>query len=492
MNSEKTLKNRTKLAVLAFFFLMCLVGGLFVCRGTDALAKKTAAKTHVTEKHESKRDVRLHNKDNVMPAEYDREFFHVGDHGFLTFASVSAMADMNGAPSYVRQNMANLITVDEFAGTQIDYSVDRPEVLTIDATKHLYRILKGGEATVIISAKVDVPDATKQTGYRKERWLAKFTFIVMGDAGATKVAKKKAVSYIVNDSVGAVDVALKDCPDLRYYSFDYASSNSAMCVKAELDPIAKKVRLESYVEGESDITLWLNGKKLKLKLENRETGIDKTHHIMDVGAVSKLTIEKYHGKVSWKSTNKKVVSVEKDGTIIGRKVGNAIVYASLDGLHGDQLVGCAVSVVEKGHTAVVEEAATIGKTRMYSQPMRMMPGFYDCSSLVWMAYSLAGIDFGIAEYAPTAASECQWLAEQDKILGRWDREQIQRMVYRPGDLLFRVGADNGRYLGIYHVEMFAGYDLKGFDEDGEPVLAMCWANRPDDYYDPCEDIMGRP
>lgn len=489
MKSERSMKIRRKLAALTFLFVICLVGSIFVCQNTGAQAKKSSdAKTPA---HHSTRDVRLHNKDNVMPAEYDREFFHVGDHGFITFASVRAMADMNGAPSYVRQNMADLITVDEFAGTKIDYSVDKPDVLTIDENKHLYRILKGGEATVIITAKVDVPDPTKQSGYRKERWLAKFTFIVMGDAGATKVSKKKAVSYIVNDSVGAVDVSLKDCPDLRYYSFDYASSNSAMCVKAELDPMTKKVHLESYVEGESDITLWLNGKKLSLKLENRETNINKTHHVMDVGDVSQLKIEKYHGKVTWKSTNKKVVSVDKNGNIIGKKVGNAVVYASLDGLHGDQLIGCAVSVVNRGMTAVVEEAETIGKTRMYSQPMRMSPGFYDCSSLVWMAYSLAGIDFGIAEYAPTAASECQWLAEQDKILGKWDRYQVQKMVYRPGDLLFRVGANNDRYLGIYHVEMFAGYRVIGFDGD-TPKLAMCWANRPDDYYDPCEDIIGRP
>ena len=502
MIAWKTTINRVKIAGLTFLMMICLAGGIFVCDQTLSLAKKTATVKETEERetskkkqidgHRSTRDVRLHNKDNVMPAEYDREYFHVGDHGFLTFASVHAMADMNGAPSYVRQSMANLITVDEFKGTKIDYSVDKPDVLTIDQDKHLYRILKGGEATVIISAKVKVPDPTKLSGYTMERWLAKFTFIVMGDAGAAKFEKKKVVSYIVNDSVGSADVQLKDCPDLKYYSFDYASSNSDMCVKAELDPLNKKLHLESYIEGESTITVWLNGKKIKLKLENRQTGIDKTHHIMDVGDVSQLKIEKYHGKVKWKSTNKKVVTVDKEGNIIGKKPGNAVVYAKLEGLFEDQLVGCAVSVVKKGMTAVVEEGAKIGKNCLYSQPLRMSPGFYDCSSLVWMAYRLVGIDFGLDKYAPTAASECQWLAEQNKILGKWDREQIQKMVYRPGDLLFRVGADNGRYLGIYHVEMFAGYRVMGFDEDGEPILAMCWANRPDDYYDPCEDIMGRP
>ena len=109
MIAWKTTINRVKIAGLTFLMMICLAGGIFVCDQTLSLAKKTATVKETEERetskkkqidgHRSTRDVRLHNKDNVMPAEYDREYFHVGDHGFLTFASVHAMADMNGAPS---------------------------------------------------------------------------------------------------------------------------------------------------------------------------------------------------------------------------------------------------------------------------------------------------------------------------------------------------------------------------------------------------------
>ena len=109
-----------------------------------------------------------------------------------------------------------------------------------------------------------------------------------------------------------------------------------------------------------------------------------------------------------------------------------------------------------------------------------------------MAYTQIGEYFGNMEFAPTAAAECEYCEENGNVLGEWDYDDIQEMKYLPGDVLFRTGAANGRYLGIYHVEMFAGYRFKGFDEDGEPILSMCWANRPDDNYSPCGDVMARP
>ena len=437
------------------------------------------------------RHVHLHNKDNILPAEYDREFFHVGDHGYLTFATKGENLDIPGAPSTVRSEIAELAATDEFADTQITYSVDRPEVLTIDENKHIYRILAGGEATVILSARLKIEDKTQPTGYRTETWLAKFTFIVMGDASGTKLAKKRVTSYMIYDTVGETSVELIDCPDLKYYSFDYKSSNSDMLVEATLDTSAKLIHLESYKEGTSTVTIYLNGHAMKIEFVNKLTGINMDHHIMDLGDSTQLTVSKFRGKLTWKSTNNAVATVSRDGIVFGEKVGNAVIYAQIGGRHGDQYIGCAVSVVKPGHTEVVNTGSVIGRTCLYSQPMRMQPGFYDCSSLVWRAYNLVGEYFGQLEYAPTAASECQYLAAQGKVLGPWTWENIQKMVYRPGDVLFRVGADNGRYLGIYHVEMFAGYRVVGF-EGKKPVLAMCWANRTDNYYDPGEDIMARP
>lgn len=437
------------------------------------------------------RNVYLHNKDNIIPADYDREFFRVGDHGVLTFSGEHIDNMAPGAPSSAIEGMRSFESGDSYEGTEISYSVDKPEILTIDKTNHLYRILAGGEATVIITAKIKVEDPTESTGYREERWLAKFTFIIMGDARGTSLSKKIVTTYMVYDTIGAADVELIDCPDLKYYSFDYRSSNSEMLVDVSLDPIDKKVHIQSYVEGTSTITLILNGSELKLKFINKLTSISTDHHVMDVGDDFVIKILKYKGSFKWRSTRPSVATVSKSGIVRGKNVGNTVIYARFKGLTGTQRIGCAVSVVKKGRTKVLKKAIRIGDTCSYSQPMRMQKGYYDCSSLVWRAYAQIGKYFGLRKYAPTAAEEARWCAAKGRILGEWDYDKIQDMVYRPGDVLFRTGARNGRYLGIYHVEMFAGYKVIGFDGD-EPMLSMCWANRPDNYYEPCGDIFGRP
>ena len=494
------------LPFLGFLALVCMAFAIGV--GTPAAAKKHSVNEEALELARlageeqmahggadgvdgDTRHVHLHNKDNILPIEYDREFFHVGDHGYLTFSTAEGGLDIPGAPSDVRSEMVDLSSNDEFADTKITYSVDKPEILTIDENRHIYRILEGGEATVILSAKIQIEDKTSPTGYRSETWLAKFTFIIMGDTSGTKLAKKRATTYMIYDTVGETTVDLVDCPDLKYYSFDYKSSNTDMLVEATLDTSNRSIHLQSYGEGTSIVTIYLNGHPMKIEFVNKLTNINMDHHVMDLGDSVHLKVGKFQGKLTWKSTDKSVASVSKDGVVFGEKVGNAVVYAQIGGRHGDQYIGCAVSVVKPGHTEVVTTGTIIGRTCLYSQPMRMKPGFYDCSSLVWSAYSRVGEYFGQVEYAPTAASECQYLSGLGKVLGPWTYEKVQKMVYRPGDLLFRVGADNGRFLGIYHVEMFAGYRVKGFD-GSTPILAMCWVNRPDDYYSPGEDVMGRP
>lgn len=453
---------------------------------TETVSESDEASSDDVKDDGKARHVYVHNKENVMPADYDKKFFFVGDHGFLTFAG--EIGNVPGAPTNARDQILSLSDRDDFADVKISYKNDHPEVVTIDEEHHTYRILGGGEASVILNAKIKKKDQNSATGYKSEIWLAKFTFTVIGDASGTKLEKKKISSYMVYDTKSSADVKLIDCPNLKYYSFDYSSSNKDMIVKVDFDPRNEIVHVEATGRGKSEITMYLNGHPMKLIVENKITGISTDHYIMDVGDTVQLTLDEFKGNMVWKSMNKKVATVSKAGLVTAKSVGNAIVYTKI----GKEKVGCAVSVVKKGHTAVVGKAAEIGKTRMYSQPMRMSPGFYDCSSLVWMAYQLVSEDFGNSEYAPTAALECEYCEKNGRILGAWTYEDIQKMKYLPGDCLFRTGANNGRYLGIYHVEMFAGYRVTGFDDDGKPILSMCWANRPDDYYQPCGDIFGRP
>ena len=59
-----------------------------------------------------------------------------------------------------------------------------------------------------------------------------------------------------------------------------------------------------------------------------------------------------------------------------------------------------------------------------------------------------------------------------------------------GDLVFQTGAKNGRYKGIYHVEMFVGYRCYGFSGN-TPMLMPCWAARFDGYAYGAK-LVGRP
>ena len=119
----------------------------------------------------------------------------------------------------------------------------------------------------------------------------------------------------------------------------------------------------------------------------------------------------------------------------------------------------------------------------------MLKGYYDCSSLVWRAYAKYGYRFGVTGYAPTAAGEAQYLANRNKLLkGGFSQKNAQTLKFKAGDLMFKTGASNGRYKGIYHVEMIIGYEFYGWDQNNKPVLLVKWA---DGYYGYGIGIVGK-
>jgi cell wall-associated NlpC family hydrolase len=175
-----------------------------------------------------------------------------------------------------------------------------------------------------------------------------------------------------------------------------------------------------------------------------------------------------------------VAKVSSNGTVKCRKKGNAVITATI----GGKKVGCAVSVVSAKMLKVIKRAEKIGSTWTYSQPKRMQSGYYDCSSLVWKAYSLMGKKFGLANYAPVAADLAKWCKQHGKSLTKsYTSKDIQKMRFNPGDLMFETGSNNGRYKGIYHVEMFVGYRVYSYSKNGTPQLVERWAARPDNYYE---------
>lgn len=267
------------------------------------------------------------------------------------------------------------------------------------------------------------------------------------------------------------------------------SSNSNISVYASLEN--NVLTLAPSTAGKTTVTVSINDQKLfQLKINTIYVNLTANSALMIPGQTKQLHVK--GGKnlpVKWSSSNKSVVTVSSDGKLTARKNGNAVIKAKV----GDCAFGCAVSVVSAGRKQVINQAIRIAQTCTYSQPYRMEAKYYDCSSLVWKAYAKSGINFGGSYYAPVAADIAKWCVTNNKIVkGGVSRANVNQMKLNAGDLMFETGADNGRYRGIYHVEMITGYSCEGFDSKGRPYLQIKWASKPDGYYGSARQLVGRP
>ena len=184
-------------------------------------------------------------------------------------------------------------------------------------------------------------------------------------------------------------------------------------------------------------------------------------------------------KFKWTSADKEIATVSSTGRISAKENGNVVIM----GRHKTEgyKVGCVVSVTSESMVKAVTSAKEIG-SGTYSQAKRMQAGYYDCSSLVYRAYSPVGYKFGATtSYAPTAAAEAQYLDARDKIYANWSAKDMQKMRYEAGDMMFRTDTGNGRYRGINHVEVIAGYEVVNFDKKGNATVLCTWATRNPEY-----------
>lgn len=256
----------------------------------------------------------------------------------------------------------------------------------------------------------------------------------------------------------------------------YQSDEPDMSLSCEL--ANNELTISAYGEGKARMTVIINGKEFQISVKVIRIEMSKSSLVTSRGKKAKLSIKGTKEKAKWTSSNAKAVKVSGDGTVRCKKTGNAVITAQIGGVKA----GCAVSVVSPKLLKVVKKAKMIGANWKYSQPKRMQKGYYDCSSLVWKCYKTMGKTFGNRSYAPVAADEAKWCASHKKMITKsYTWKQIQKMKLRPGDVIFKTGQKNGRYKGIYHVEMFVGYNLTGFDSSGKPLLSELWAARSEGY-----------
>jgi cell wall-associated NlpC family hydrolase len=248
---------------------------------------------------------------------------------------------------------------------------------------------------------------------------------------------------------------------------------------------SKKVSTSTYYDWNGSMKLYVNAKKkgaytVKLNIDGKtftvkvkvfsayfkrstehsvDTAMDKkwyegcTTLVLYKGAKETLTVKGVPSgtKVKWTSSNKKVATVNQKGIVLGKGNGYCTITASFGGASMTYEVGVTSKTAAK---AVYYAIKHFGST--YSQAERMSVGKYDCSSYVFRSYLDAGKTLGTSsKWAPTAADLAKWCNEKGYVLYT-ETQTVDFSKLLPGDLIFETGENNGRYKGIYHVDLYVG------------------------------------
>lgn len=255
----------------------------------------------------------------------------------------------------------------------------------------------------------------------------------------------------------------------KYSSIEYKSSSKNLIVEPMYSWIDTTDRTYSFYpkkKGNYKITFTIDGKNIVCNVKvmkmwfsrNSKTVADSMNGkweqnsslvLMYKGEKTTLKVKGNTSKVKFKSSNTKVVKVSSKGVLTPKANGYATISATADGF----TIKYKVAVSKKAAVKAVRYAIKYYDSK-YSQAKRMQKGYYDCSSYVWRSYASDKFYIGGSKnWAPTAADLAKWYAKKGRIKLNG---KIQYSKMQPGDLIFECGADNGRYKGIYHVDLYVG------------------------------------
>lgn len=409
------------------------------------------------------------------------------------------------------------------------YENQNDAVVTVDGNGH-FQVVGVGSSTILI---------TGTTGYYNDFFSAECQIIVYPDMTKVRIKTKKLSGVIVK--TGTDDTASQtphasfaaeiesdfvfdgiqsdnfipngydswdsDWENEDWEDTDWENSdqnNIEDIIKVRLESSNKKMKFGYKLEnnvvhfttknaGTTTLTFYLNEKPFSFQVTVHKVKMKKNSYILGIKEIQTLNVKTDLNKLDWKSSDPKTVYVTRKGVMQGRREGNVLLTAKI----GDTKLACLVSCVSPQKKLAAAYARKMSETSEYSQEKRMQKGYYDCSSLVWRSYAKAGKYLAVTSYAPTAADLAKWCNQtKRRIKGGFSIKNVTKLNLLPGDLMFQGGADNGRYRGIYHVEMFTGYRFYGLDSSGNPLVSTTWGARPDNYYWPGAsdkmDMMARP
>jgi len=309
-----------------------------------------------------------------------------------------------------------------------------------------------------------------------------FRIVVKADLSGAVLSETSHTEYWYDNSKPplSVTVAVNGAKGLvssgGNTEFDYNVSSG---LDAECSFADGEIVIYAYSAGSGTIEIELDNKTFSFTLNVKRVMVSGPNSLYLVkGKTKQMKLKGTSQKTVWTSSNPSVIKITKNGRMKGRKTGNAVITAKT----GDGMTGCVVSVVAAGRLKVIKRATWIGKHWKYDQQKRMQNGYYDCSALVWKAYLKEKRYIMSKSYAPTAADLGKWCQEHGKIIKGSNSKNLAKLKMKPGAVMFETGSKNGRFKGIYHVEMFTGYTFEGYSYDGKAIIGTKWANRPDNYY----------
>ena len=269
------------------------------------------------------------------------------------------------------------------------------------------------------------------------------------------------------------------------------SSNKNVQAYASLSKNILHLRVHGTKNCSTKLTVTIGGKNFQIAVSLKTAKLSANSLLLVKGKTKKLNIKGCPNKnIKWSSSNKKIATVNKKGVVKAKKIGNVVITAKING----KPVGCAVSVTTKQLQNVCKRATYIGTHWSYSQAKRTQDGYYDCSSLVWKAYTqYAGLNFGSSSYPGTSATESAWCRDNNKMIsGGYTYKKVEKMQLNPGDLIFKSTDLGNPYNTTYHVEMFTGYTCLGYNSKGKPIVTSLWASREAGYGAANGSLLARP
>lgn len=308
------------------------------------------------------------------------------------------------------------------------WSSSAPEIASVNSTTGLVTGKKSG--TTKIKAEITYKDGNK----------------------ICYTTKMKVSSPKINQSVQVLTLNKSKKIGIKginaYSNVTWKSTNS------KIASISCDGMITANSQGKAIITGKADGKTLKCRVYVTNPQLKSYNAVLAPGETTSISFTglSKESKVQYSNSNGWVASVDNAGNITAHNYGRCEIKVKVDGCSFNYLV----EVAPQRAVDACRNGLYIYATCQYSQELRMSDGYYDCSSLVFKSYgrdsALLGGTYG---WGPTAASMAQYMEQTGKVLSY---TVMDTKDMRPGDLIFYGGADNNRYLGIYHVEMYYGGD----------------------------------